>query len=737
VKWLVDRYGEELIYEMAEWYGKRAIPFSVNRMAKRLTGQTFGELYALWIDDMRAQYGSVEEAVRADGIRRGRRVTFRGETIRGLRFEDDDRLLYFASDGRSDPQVRRLYLSDGNRLERIVRSAGESYPVVHPNGDLYFESFDAYKANIYTYYDLFRYEPKGPWKRERITRGLRGRYPDISPDGEWVTYVRNEASTQELWIARLSDIAGTQKRLVRSARFEQVYTPRFSPDGRKVAYSAWRKGGYRDIHVVDLETREITRVTHDRALDTGPAWSPDGQRLYFSSDRTGIANIYAWEPSSGDIGQVTNLVSGAYTPAPSPDGARLAYIGYTSRGYDIYVMDLEPSSDSIARPYVDDRPPPSEADRLVPAQSKRYAGARTLYPRFWGLDLEEDAFGQQLGIFTRGNDAAEFHDFFARLGISLTEGYVNVDLRYTLRRMPPDLTVSFFRRVTPRGGFIVNGRRRPYVEDAYGGRFAVAQVIPRSFHTNRVSASYGLTWARPLSSFNGRLSPNFAPPIIPATGLNADLRLSWTYSDVRRHLYDYNPSEGRGLGAAVSFAHPGIGSRFKSIVASWFIRRFIEMPWAQHHVWAFRYGGGAGEDSRGERGIFSLGGFPETSFLDQLIGFEQQGGVALRGYPASSIFGDRFQLLQNEYRFPLTRVLRGPGTVPLFFDRMWGLVFFDVGNAYFGPLVLSELRKGVGAELHMDFTIGYVQPMSLRLGFGYGLDEGGGGQFYVAFGRPF
>ena len=61
------------------------------------------------------------------------------------------------------------------------------------------------------------------------------------------------------------------------------------------------------------------------------------------------------------------------------------------------------------------------------------------------------------------------------------------------------------------------------------------------------------------------------------------------------------------------------------------------MPWAQHNVLAFRYGGGAGEDSRGERGIFSLGGFPQTSFLDQLINFEQQGGVALRGYPANSI----------------------------------------------------------------------------------------------------
>jgi sugar lactone lactonase YvrE len=737
VEWLVDRYGQGIIAEMTEWYGHRAIPFSVNRMAKRLTGKTFDALYDAWIADMRRHYGKVEAAVLAQGLVQGQRVTFKGEQVRGLRFEDDEHLLYFAADGRSDPQIRRLDLGDGNRVERIVRSAGESYPVVHPNGDLYFESFDAFKVNVYTYYDLFRYDPDGPWKRERLTKGLRARYPDISPDGRRVAYVRNEASTQELWIAELDNIQGTQEVLVPSQRFEQVYTPRFSPDGTRVAYSAWRRGGYRDIQVIDLKTREITRVTHDRALDTGPAWSPDGSLLYFSSDRSGIANIYTWSPATAEIARVTNVVSGAYTPAPSPDGTRLAYIGYTSRGYDLYVMDLDPGAAQPAEGYVDDRPPPSEADALSPTESTRYVGARTLYPRFWGIDLEEDAFGRQLGIFTRGEDAALFHDFFARLGISLTEGYVNVDLRYTLRRMPPDLSVSFFRRVTPRGGFVVNGRRRPYVEDAYGGLLTIAQSIPRSFHSNRISASYGLTWARSLSTFEGTISPNYPPPMVPATGLNTDLRFAWSYNDARRHLYDYNPSEGRSLGASFSFAHPGIGSQFRSIAASWFIRRFVEMPWAQHHVLAFRYEGGAGEDSRGERGIFSLGGFPESSFLDQLVNFAQEGGVALRGYPAFSIFGDRFQLLQTEYRFPLTRVLRGPGTVPLFFDRMWGLVFFDFGDAYFGPLDLSDFRKGVGAELHLDFTIGYTEPMSLRLGFAYGLDEGGGVQLYAGFGRPF
>ncbi len=737
VKWLVERHGEGIIEEMTQWYGHRAIPFSVNRMAKRLTGKTFSELYSLWIEDMHRHYQEVEAGVRARGIVAGRRLTHHGETVRGLRFASEHELVYYVRDGRSDPQIRMLDLDDRNRVTRIVRSRGESYPVVDPAGNLYFESLDAYRTNIYSYYDLFRFDPKGAWKRQRLTHGLRARYPDISPNGSHIAFVRNDSGTQTLWMARLEDIEGTAELLVPSERFEQVYTPRFSPDGTKLAYSVWRKGGYRDIHVMDLRTRQVLEITHDRALDTGPAWSPDGSRLYFSSDRSGIANIHVWDRETNEILQVTNVVSGAYHPAPSPDGTRLAYIGYTSRGYDVYMLDLGAARARVAEPYVDDRPPPSDADTLAPASPSRYVAARTLYPRYWGLDLEEDAFGRQLGIFTRGEDAAQFHNFFARLGISLTEGYVNADLRYTLRRLPPDLSLSFFRRVTPRGGFVVNGERQPYVEDAYGGRIGIGYVVPRSFHANRISASYGLTWTRPLSTFEGALNPNFGPPIIPATGLNADIRIGWSYNDARQHLYDYTPSEGRTLGASVSFAHPALGSQFQSISASWFIRRFIEMPWAQHHVLAFRYGGGAGEDSRGERGIFALGGFPDTSFIDQLVNFEQQGGVALRGYPAFSILGDRFQLLQTEYRFPITRVLRGPGTVPLFFDRLYGLVFFDYGNAYFGAIDLGTFRKGTGIELLMDFTLGYSEPLSLRMGFAYGFDAGGGATFYVSFGTPF
>src|SRR5699024_6703714 len=111
----------------------------------------------------------------------------------------------------------------------------------------------------------------------------------------------------------------------RGQRFDQAYQPAWSPDGTRIAFSAWKKGGFRDILVVDVASGAVEEITHDRAIDMNPAWSADGRVLYFDSDRTGIANVYAWDTTERALYQVTNVLGGAYRPHPSPDGTRLVF----------------------------------------------------------------------------------------------------------------------------------------------------------------------------------------------------------------------------------------------------------------------------------------------------------------------------------------------------------------------------------------------------------------------------
>lgn len=737
VQYITEKYGEAWMAEMAKLYGGTLIPYALNRSLKKITGRTYTELYDDWLAELKVEYSALENTIQEQGIVEGKRLTFHGQLARGLRFVDDDQVMFFVSDGENNPAIRLMSTNNPAKRKDLVRSSGVSYPAQHPDGSIYMESLDSMR-DLYSFYDLFRVNPKNG-RRKRLTKGLRARYPDVSPDGEQIVFVTNHAGTSELQIAQTERIEETAHVLVESELYEQVYTPRFSPDGRRVAYSAWRRGGYRDIHVVDLRTNQVTKVTHDRALDTGPTWAPDGGTLYFSSDRTGIANIYAHDLGTQQTTQITNVITGAYHPALSPDGTKLGYIGYSHVGFDVFAMELPAGRPAL--PYVDDRPAPSEGSNVADSFSHRYRPGPTLYPRFWSLALGEDGFGRQLAVSVQGEDAAPFFNWDARVGVSLEKGYVNVDGRFSVLRFPAPLTMQFFRRVDPRGGLVVNNEGRTWTSQTLGGTVGLFYRRFRSFHTHTLSTSYTLRHVGKLDPFGGELDPNTAPPTIPRLGYFSDVRLSWSYNDIRQHTFDMFPSFGRSLSFGASYSGQPRSNAvlvdFREVRLTWGIRRFLENPWAQHQVLAINYSGGWSNSTIGQRGVFALGGFPTPDFVESLLDQTFLGGVALRGYAPFSDFGSRFHLFQAEYRFPIAFIQRGPQTTPVYVDRMWASVFVDGGDAHFDRPDLSELRWAVGAELFTQFLVGYYVSYTLRIGFAYGFNESGGARVYVHFGVPF
>src|SRR5262249_51445603 len=117
------------------------------------------------------------------------------------------------------------------------------------------------------------------------------------------------------------------------------YNARFSPDGRWLTFERrYSSSGtqYAAIWLVDLNAQLPTaRVLIDGpgTSDISPAWSPDGTRLAFSSNRDGGQNIYVTTlPLSGDVlsaGPATRLTSSRNLakvwPTWSPDNAQVAY----------------------------------------------------------------------------------------------------------------------------------------------------------------------------------------------------------------------------------------------------------------------------------------------------------------------------------------------------------------------------------------------------------------------------
>ena len=111
----------------------------------------------------------------------------------------------------------------------------------------------------------------------------------------------------------------------------------WSPDGRRIAFASDRDGD-QEIHVMNADGSGAVQLTTDPGSDTAPAWSPDGTRIAFVSDRDGDAEIFVMDADGSDQANLTQNAVGDGAPAWSPDGTRIAF----SRG-EIYAMNTDGS----------------------------------------------------------------------------------------------------------------------------------------------------------------------------------------------------------------------------------------------------------------------------------------------------------------------------------------------------------------------------------------------------------
>jgi TolB protein len=161
--------------------------------------------------------------------------------------------------------------------------------------------------------------------------------PAWSPDSRQLAYVSFEGDKSSIWVQTLR----TGNRFRVSSRAGINGAPSFSPDGRRLVVTLGGVEGNLDIYVMDINSRQATRLTTHRAIDTEGSWSPDGQHIYFTSDRSGGPQIYRLPAAGGTPERVT--FEGSYNARPrlSPDGKKLAVVHNDRGNFRIGVMDLE------------------------------------------------------------------------------------------------------------------------------------------------------------------------------------------------------------------------------------------------------------------------------------------------------------------------------------------------------------------------------------------------------------
>ena len=125
--------------------------------------------------------------------------------------------------------------------------------------------------------------------------------------------------------------------------------PAWSPDGRKVAYYSNRSGND-DIWVASLDSGEELQLTTDAASDRRPNWSPDGDWIAFDSDRAGNRDIWIMRADGSELKQLTSSPREELFASWSPDGKRIAFFSYGSGTNELWVIDADGSNPTPVLP---------------------------------------------------------------------------------------------------------------------------------------------------------------------------------------------------------------------------------------------------------------------------------------------------------------------------------------------------------------------------------------------------
>ena len=676
------------------------------------------------------------------------------------------------------------------RINKDINFSHELSPVPSPSGDL-LAAFTTYKEDI----DVALFNIPDRKLLKNLTQGYTSRYEyavaqhfttgpvmgrDIAfaPSGDQIAlFVRRERGRDLLLINPLS---GNIDRTITMQGVEQQLNPAYSPDGKKIAFSAIT-GKQADIFLYDLESGQMQNITADRFYDGAPIFSPDGKWLVYSS----VANEYAklFRLNLANPRERFQLTTGNWNDMDawySPDGKRVFYSSdrQTGRNIEQAAEILERAENAAKR----------EGD--TPAPDKDNFASFNIY----SLNLENGDILQYTdvvgGVFTpvvfmgaNNRERMVFSSYYKgqwRLYSAPTDAPLHAAEKTTLASAPiqPEQrevfrpTSEFFideEKIERAGGFklfvddidvnagvssdqLFVSRSTIFMSDMLGNRRFIASLDSvssfsnfdflyldlqrrwswgarlfdnRSFYATqdfstgeydrrqlyRETAAIGIL-SYPFTRYHRmdvgagymQRSLNYPVAFDPQTGATEYFRyqdefpiVSSTFSGDSTMFKFFGPAAGRRYQVSASYA-PDLknsGTLSSDLTAEW--REYYQLT--SRSLIAGRVFAG-----------WSEGNLPNLYYF---------GGMnTIRGYPFRSIVGQRAAYANLELRFPLVDVLATPF---LAFQQIRGVVFMDVAAANFDGQPFSFMQDGrlkdgfasvgwgfqvnfLGFPLHWDFA---------------------------------
>ena len=254
-------------------------------------------------------------------------TSFAGDSVKRLtRNSRKDSDPSWSADGKKIVFTSGLHIytmnANGSDLKKIPNTSAGSDPAFSPGR----------RKIVFTRcYSLYTMNVDGSNRKKLSGEGCPVDYydepnyldsdPEWSPDGKKIAFERLQGWTS-IQVVALADRA--RERVVGDDDHRQ--DPAWSPDGTRITYTCscyddpTSSQGYMDIHKVNANGTDDTRLTTDPAYDAFPAFAPDETRIVFASNRDGDWDLYTMDADGNNVEQLTNNPARDTAPDWQPIG---------------------------------------------------------------------------------------------------------------------------------------------------------------------------------------------------------------------------------------------------------------------------------------------------------------------------------------------------------------------------------------------------------------------------------